>query len=199
MVKNMSKKTTYNDKDYEIINGRKVLTKSAVIREALSWLLIVIVAYVLAYIVTHFLIIKAIVPTGSMKPTIDVNDMLVGNRLSYLFDEPERGDIVIFQYPDNPEENYVKRLIGLPGDTVEMKDGYVYINGSEKPLDEPYLKCKRKGNYGPYEVPEDSYFMLGDNRNNSLDSRFWQNTFVSKDQMIGKVWFRYKPTLDAIK
>ncbi len=195
----MSEKEKSCEKDYEIVNGKKVMTKSAVIREALSWVLIIVVAYVLAYIVTHFLIIKAIVPTGSMEPTINVNDMLVGNRLCYVFDEPERGDIVIFEYPDNPEENYVKRLIGLPGDTVEMKDGYVYLNGSETPLDEPYLKCKRKGNYGPYEVPEGGYFMLGDNRNNSLDSRFWQNTFVTKDQIIGKVWFRYKPTLDRIE
>ena len=88
---------------------------------------------------------------------------------------------------------YVKRVIGLPGETVEVKDGKVYINGSDTPLDEPYLPEPMEGSYGPYEVPEGCYFMMGDNRNNSLDARFWDNKFVAKNKIVAKVLFCYYP------
>jgi len=115
------------------------------------------------------------------------------SRLSYIKDDPERGDIVIFRYPDNEKVYYVKRVIGLPGETVEVKDGKVYINGSDTPLDEPYLPEPMEGSYGPYEVPEGCYFMMGDNRNNSLDARFWDNKFVAKNKIVAKVLFCYYP------
>ena len=119
--------------------------------------------------------------------------MVIGSRLSYIKDDPERGDIVIFRYPDNEKVYYVKRVIGLPGETVEVKDGKVYINGSDTPLDEPYLPEPMEGSYGPYEVPEGCYFMMGDNRNNSLDARFWDNKFVAKNKIVAKVLFCYYP------
>ena len=135
--------------------------------------------------------LKAEVPTGSMEHTIEVDDCIMGFRLAYLFSEPERGDIVIFPWPDDPEITYVKRIIGLPGETVEIKDGSVFINGVA--LQEGYLKEEMLGKFGPYEVPEGSYFMLGDNRNTSADSRRWENTYLKREDIEAKVLFRYSP------
>ena len=108
---------------------------------------------------------------------------------------PERGDIVIFKYPDNEEETYVKRVVGLPGETVTIENAKVYIDGSETPLDEPYLKEEWTVATGPYtfEVPEDCYFVMGDNRNDSWDARYWTNTYVSGDKILGKAIFTYWP------
>ena len=133
----------------------------------------------------------------AMENTIMTKDRVVALRMSYLFSDPERGDVVIFKYPDDESILYVKRVIGLPGDTVEIKDGGVYINGSDEPLEEDYIRDITEGDYGPYEVPEGCYFMMGDNRNNSLDSRFWNNKFVEEDKILGKVVFKYykKPGL----
>ena len=111
----------------------------------------------------------------------------------YDFNEPERGDIVIFKYPDDESVDYLKRIIGLPGETVEIISGKVYINGEL--LDEPYLSEEPTGDYGPYQVPEDSYFMLGDNRAVSKDSRYWHNTYVKKDKIIAKAFVMYWPSL----
>lgn len=162
------------------------------IKEFFAWVLTIALAVVAARAINKYVIIKAEVPTGSMENTIEVDDCILGFQLAYLFNEPERGDIVIFPYPDNPEIIYVKRVIGLPGETVEIEDGTVYIDGEA--LDEPYLKEEMEGEYGPYEVPEDSYFMLGDNRNSSQDSRRWSNTYLSRDDIMAKVMLRYSPS-----
>ena len=112
-----------------------------------------------------------------------------------------RGDIVIFRYPDNEEELYVKRVIGLPGETVDIRDGYIYIDGADTPLDEDYLKedwTVATGNYH-FEVPEDSYLMLGDNRNDSWDARYWTNPYVREDKILGKAAVIYWPVHDIGK
>ena len=116
-----------------------------------------------------------------------------GNRLTYRFGDPERGDIAIFRYPDDESELYIKRVMGLPGDTIEIKDGLLYLNNSEEPLAEPYLKEIPTGDFGPYQVPEGCYFMLGDNRNKSNDSRMWENTYVTRENVLAKAVFRYYP------
>lgn len=162
------------------------------VKEIFAWVLTIALAILAARVINKYVIIKAEVPTGSMEHTIEVNDCILGFQLSYLFKDPERGDIVIFPYPDNPEVIYVKRVIGLPGETVEIKDGYVYIDGV--PIEEPYLKEAMTGEYGPYVVPADSYFMLGDNRNSSQDSRRWSNTYLSEDDIMAKVLCRYSPS-----
>ena len=161
------------------------------IKEILEWILIIAFAVVAAMLINRYVIIKAKVPTGSMEHTIEVDDCILGFQLAYMFQGPDRGDVVIFPYPDNPEVTYVKRVIGLPGETVEIKDGYVYIDG--EPIEEPYLKEEMYGTFGPYVVPEGSYFMLGDNRNSSADSRKWSNTFLEEEDIIAKVLFRYSP------
>lgn len=94
------------------------MTGKEIKREIISWILVVVVAFVLAYVLTHYVIIKAKVPTGSMLNTIQRDDKLVGLRTAYLFSEPKRGDIIIFPYPDNESEEYIKRVIGLPGETI---------------------------------------------------------------------------------
>lgn len=167
--------------------------------EAFSWIKTIGLAVVLALLINRFVIVNATVPTGSMEDTIMPKDRVVALRLSYYWGSPERGDIAIFKYPDNEDILYVKRVIGMPGETVTIIDGKVYINDSTEPLDEPYLKEEFYGNYGPYTVPEGSYFMLGDNRNDSLDSRYWENKYVQEDKILGKVFFKYYKGFKIIK
>ena len=162
-------------------------------KEITSWLQIIVAAVVIALVLNNFVIANSRVPTGSMENTIMSRSRVIGSRLAYLKDDPQRGDIVIFHYPDDESIYYVKRVIGLPGETVMIEDGKVYINGSDTPLDEPYLAEPMEGSYGPYTVPEGCYFMLGDNRNNSRDARFWENKYVKKDKIIAKVLFCYYP------
>lgn len=167
-----------------------------VLKEIFDYVKIFAVAFIIAYVLTHVIIINCKVPTGSMLDTIQLNDRIIGSRLSYINSTPERGDIVVFPFPDNENVIYIKRVIGLPGETIEVKDGRVYINGSDTPLEEPYLKEEYlvgSKDFGPYTVPEGSYFMLGDHRNNSADSRVWNNTCVQKDKIIGKALFIYYP------
>lgn len=174
-------------------------TKTNIWQEILSYIKTIVMAFVIAFLLTQFIIINCKVPTGSMLDTIQLNDRLIGNRLAYLTSDPERGDIVIFPYPDNEDVIYIKRVIGLPGETIEVKDGRVYINGSDEPLDEPYLKEEYlvgARDFGPYTVPEGCYFMLGDHRNNSADSRYWTNTCVERDKILAKAMFIYFPFSD---
>ncbi len=169
-------------------------------REFLSYVKIFAAAFVIAYILTHFFIINCRVPTGSMLDTIQLNDRIIGSRLSYIWDEqPERGDIIIFPAPDDESKIYIKRILGLPGETIEVRNGRVYINESDTPLDEPYLNeiyLLGSRDFGPYTIPEDSYFMLGDHRNNSADSRVWNNTCVKREDILGKALFIYFPFQD---
>lgn len=167
--------------------------KNSLGRELLEDVVLVIVVLAVVFFLKNYVLINAVIPSGSMENTIMTGDRVFGNRLAYQFGEPERGDIVIFKYPDNEEELYIKRVIGLPGDKVEIRDGLVYLNDSAKPLEEPYLKETPVGDYGPYQVPEDGYFMLGDNRNWSKDSRFWENTYVTREEVLAKAVFRYYP------
>lgn len=171
----------------------------SVIREIISWLITIGVAVIAALLIKNYLIINANIPSGSMENTIMTGDRLFGNRLAYLKSEPKRGDIIIFKYPDDETEKYVKRVIGLPGETVEIKDAKIYIDDSPVPLEEDYLKEEWVVEAGPmvYEVPEDCYFVMGDNRNNSWDSRYWENTFVSREKILGQAGFRYYPFKNA--
>ena len=159
----------------------------------------IIFVVVVVLIVNNFLLINARVPSESMEKTIMTGDRFFGNRLAYLFDDPERFDIVVFKYPDDESQLFVKRVIGLPGETVEIKDGKVYINGSETPLDDSFTPETPTGDYGPYVVPDGSYFMLGDNRNHSGDSRFWKQPYVEKEKIVGKAIFRYFPGVKILK
>ncbi|MBC5707713.1 signal peptidase I [Hungatella hominis] len=170
--------------------------------EIISWIKIIIAAAVIAFVLNNFIIANSKVPSGSMENTIMTGDRVIGSRLSYRFSDPKRGDIVIFHFPDDPTGTiyYVKRIIGLPGDTVDIIDGKVYLNGSETPLDESYIREPMDPEPpARFEVPEDSYFMMGDNRNFSADARRWENKYVKRDKIIAKVLFRYYPGIGKIE
>lgn len=178
----------------ESASESKKLTKNKIISEIANWAIIIGVALILATLINKFVIIKAEVISGSMEDTLQIDDVYLGSRLSYVFGDPERGDIVFFKFPDNEEETFVKRVIGLPGEKIEIRDGKVYINDATEPLYEPYLReTPRSEDFGPVVVPEDSYFMMGDNRNHSSDSRAWNTFYVTKDQLLAKAWLRIWP------
>lgn len=181
--------------------------KQKIVRELFSWVWTLVFAVVCALIITQFFIVNARVPSASMEDTIMTGDRLIANRLAYKFGSVKRFDIVVFKFPDkdpnvNPnvskgdkEANtlFIKRVIGLPGEKVTIKDNEVYINDSTEPLKDEFIKEPMESPDMEFEVPEDCYFMMGDNRNNSHDSRYWQNHFVRKDEILGKAVFKYFP------
>ena len=165
----------------------KPVIKNSIWKELWEYIKMIIFVVAVVLIINNVLLINARVPSESMEKTIMTGDRFFGNRLAYLFSDPERFDIVVFKYPDDESQLFVKRVIGLPGETVEIKEGKVYINGSETPLDDSFTPETPIGDYGPYVVPEDSYFMLGDNRNHSGDSRFWKQPYVEKEKIVGNL------------
>ena len=167
-----------------------------IIKEIISWVLVFGIALLVALFINRFVLLNEKIPTGSMENTIMTGDKIMTFRLAYLFDDPERGDIVVFPFPDDESVDYIKRIIGLPGEKVEIKDGVVIIDGEE--LVEDYVKGDWDYNMESITVPEDSYFMMGDNRKNSEDSRYWDNKFVSKDKIKSKAFLRY-PNFKVIK
>ncbi|EDX76428.1 signal peptidase I [Coleofasciculus chthonoplastes PCC 7420] len=134
------------------------------------------------------------IPSGSMEPTLQINDRLIIDKISYNFRQPQRGDIVVFSPTEalkqqNFKDAFIKRVIGLPGETVEVKGGRVYVN--DQALREQYIEEEPEYSYGPVTVPEDNYLVLGDNRNNSYDSHYWG--FVPRDKIIGRAIVRFWP------
>lgn len=179
--------------------SEKPITPNKIWKEL--WEYVKMIAFVVAAVllINSFLLINARIPSPSMENTIMTGDRIFGNRLAYVFGEPRRFDIVIFKYPDDESQLFIKRIIGMPGETVEIIDGKVYIDGSETPLDDSFTPETPVGSYGPYTVPEGHYFMLGDNRNYSRDSRFWENTFVAEDKILGKALLKYFPGIKVLK
>ena len=151
-------------------------------------------AAVLSLGIRTFIAEARYIPSSSMRPTLEVNDRLIIEKLSYLFREPIRGDVIVFNpteslKAENFQDAFIKRIIGLPGEIVEVKIGKVYVNG--KKISEEYIFEAPDYNYGPSRIPEDEYLVLGDNRNNSYDSHYWG--FVPKKKIIGKAFVRFWP------
>lgn len=151
---------------------------------------VIVTALVLAFLIKTFVVGNFWIPSESMVPTIEVNDKVIVTNFSYWFEGPKRGDVIVFRYPLDTKKDYIKRCIGLPGETIEFRNSKLYVNGQL--VEEPYLP---EGlvfeDYGPIEVPEGQYFMCGDNRNHSSDSRVWG--FVEKRLIIGKAQVIYWP------
>lgn len=163
----------------------------------IGWLKDFIFAGIFVFILNSFIIVNARVPSGSMENTIMPKNHLFAFRLSYIFSEPKRGDIIIFKYPDNEKEKFVKRIIGLPGEEVRIDDTNIYINGQL--LEEDYLKEPMNiNNHSTFNVPQGTYFVMGDNRNSSWDSRNWDNPFVDEDKILGKLIFKYYPNFEIM-
>ncbi len=225
--------------------NQKVKKKKSKLRNVIEFLIPIVCAVILALALKTFVFANAIVPSGSMRNTIEAGDRIIASRISYIAEDPQRYDIVIFDYPDDETQAYVKRIIGLPGETITVIDGTVFYSDSTGQLykaksdyitvDEPI------GDYGPYYIPykgetisvsggycyaengeqvggidflnmyctqddsgkyvvaENLYFCMGDNRNDSHDSRYWVNTYVAEDKIIGKVLFRYYPNVEKIE
>lgn len=154
-----------------------------------------VIAVILALVIRAFVFQPFYIPSGSMEPTLQIKDHILVNKFGYRFWGPQRGDIVVFRYPLNPKKDYVKRLIGLPGERVEIKNSRVYVNGRE--ISEEYLPAGlRYPDFGPVLVPENAYLMLGDNRDNSDDSRYWGP--LPRENIIGKAMLVYWP-LDRMR
>jgi len=206
---------------------RREEERGHVLATAWEWTRSLAVAFVLFLVVRAFVVEAFRIPTASMENTLLVGDFLLVNKAVYgaeipgtglhtpAFTEPERGDVVVFVPPHDPTKNYVKRLVGLPGDTLEMRDKELLVNG--RPLDEPYVQYldqagdavhpgmgwqsnhliastarayhPTRDNWGPLVVSDGQYFMLGDNRDNSEDSRYWG--FVPRSAIRGRPWFVY--------
>lgn len=148
----------------------------------------------LAIALAIFLILRVTVQSYKvietcMEPNYVEGEWLLASKATYWFHEPERGDVIILDPPFDTDEVYIKRLIGLPGDTVEVKDGTVYIDGIA--LEEPYIKEAPSYTFPLTALGEDEYFVLGDNRNNANDSH--SGWTISRDDIIGKAWFSYWP------
>lgn len=165
------------------------------IMEIKSILSTIVITVAVVVFLKSYIIINATVPTGSMENAILPGDNILGLRIAYLLEEPKRGDVIFFYFPDDESQKYVKRIIGLPGEKVYINEGKIYIDDAEEPLEEDYLKEEWVAGIGPYEfyVPDDCYFVLGDNRNYSLDARYWNNPYVAKEKIIGKAIFTYYP------
>lgn len=165
--------------------------KSGTFKTVLDWVWTVVIALVLSLTVHTYVAEGRWIPSESMVPTLKVHDRLIVDKVSYKIHDINRGDIVVFTPPPAVHKNddLIKRVIGLPGETVLMKDGLVYIDGS--PLTEEYAVEKNKSNFGPFKVPEDCVFVMGDNRDNSYDSRFWGPLPVKN--ILGRAAFRYYP------
>lgn len=178
--------------------------KKSPLKDALEFFAPIVIALIIAIILKTLVFANAVIPTGSMLNTIHEGDRVIASRITYTFNDPERYDIAIFKYPDDPKQNFVKRIIGMPGETVSIRNGEVYIvdkDGKSEKLRDDFVSPENMDNYnGTFVVPENCYFVMGDNRDNSVDSRYWTTTnFVSRDKMVGKVLFRYYPFKTAGK
>ncbi len=154
-----------------------------------------IFAALLSLVIITFVVQAFYIPSGSMEPTLHVDDRILVSKFSYRLGDIERGDVIVFHYPLNPGKDFVKRVVGLPGETVELRDGVVLINGA--PIKELYPTALAGGdractsNYGPQKIPPGHFFVLGDNRCNSEDSRFFG--FVPEHNVVGKALLIYWP------
>lgn len=169
----------------------------------------IVTALILALIIRAFVIQAFKIPSGSMKPTLLVGDHILVNKFIYgvklpfkdgkvlMFHQPEKGDIIVFKYPEDPKRDFIKRVIGVEGDTISEKDKVLYVNN--KKANEPYAShveddikpagYEPRDNFGPIVVPKGKFFVMGDNRDQSYDSRYWG--FVDENQIKGKAFIIY--------
>ena len=173
---------------------RDVGKPSSSLRGALEWVLILLGAVAVAFVIKTFLFQAFYIPSVSMEPTLMVKDRVIVNKLSYDFHDVHRGDIVVFKSPPGEEssavKDLIKRVIALPGETVEARDGHILING--QPLTEPYLRDGvTTGQMEPHKVPAGHVWVMGDNRPNSKDSRFFGA--IPEDLIVGRAFIRVWP------
>jgi len=155
----------------------------------------IVTAVILALIIRTFVVQAFKIPSGSMLQTLQIGDHILVNKFIYYFKEPERGDIIVFKYPKDPDRDFIKRVIGLPGEVIEIKNQQVYIN--DQPLEEPYIIhtdsesriISPRDNIKPLGVPLGCVFVMGDNRDSSMDSRYWGP--LKEDMIRGEAFAVY--------
>lgn len=161
-------------------------------KELKEWIKSIVIAIILALIIRGLVMESFIVDGNSMLETFRDSERVLVNKFVYKFREPKKGEIVVFPFPDEEDKILIKRVIGVPHDTVEIISEQLYING--EPVQEPYVFSGTAGrDYGPVEVPEGHIFILGDNRNNSADSRDPDVGFIDIEEVRGRTFMRYWP------
>lgn len=155
-----------------------------------------VIAFVLAFLIRTFVVQGFWIPSGSMEPNLQIGDRLLAYKFFYGLDNVERGDVIVFRYPLDPKKDFIKRVIGLPGDVVSIENKRIYVNGNL--LYESYVIHRDaritgppRDEYGPRTVPPDSLFVMGDNRDSSADSRYWG--FVPEGNLVGEAFLIYWP------
>jgi signal peptidase I len=169
-------------------NNEKTKKNKSVGREYAEAIIIAVVA---AFLIRGLVVQAFKIPSGSMKPTLQIGDHILVSKFIYRFTEPKRGDVIVFKYPRDERKDFIKRVVGLPGERVEMRGTTVYING--EPLKEEYARYNgnitHRNNFGPVRVPDGHLFVMGDNRDNSKDSRYWG--FLDIKKIKGKAFLIY--------
>ena len=178
-------------------------------QEIKEWVNALFTAAVIALVIQTFLLQAFKIPSGSMIPTLQIGDHILVNKFIYgvkipyiknpiiPVEEPKRGDIIVFRYPVEPDKDFIKRVIGIPGDIIQIKNKKIFVNDQPLPHDlgvysDPHVisgQINPRDNFGPVTVPKDKYFVMGDNRDNSYDSRFWG--FVDESDIKGKALIIY--------
>jgi len=173
-------------------NNREIKKRKNLKEETWEWIKSLVVAFVLAMFIRTFFFQAFKIPSSSMHPTLQVGDHLIANKLVYRFRDPERGEVVIFKFPDNTRRDFVKRLVGRPGEKIKIAGGKIYIDGKETTNDRITSRYYFNDEGMPeIKVPTDFYFVLGDNSANSYDSRYWG--FVPRKDFLGEALFIYWP------
>ncbi len=170
------------------------MEENSIWRELGGWLLYLLVIIGLSFLIITFVGQRSRVDGSSMETTLSDGDNLIVDKISYRFRDPKRYEIIVFPYQYKENTYYIKRIIGLPGETVQVKDGYVYINGEQ--LDEHYgneLMVDPGTAAEPITLGQDEYFVLGDNRNHSSDSREETVGVINRDNLVGRAWIRIWP------
>ena len=167
------------------------MSNESIFEEIKDWVIAITIAVVLAFFIRYFIVELYKVSGPSMQPTLMGDERLVVNKFIYRFKEPAKGEVLIFQSPADPQKDYIKRVIATPGDTIEIKDGRVFVN--QQLMNEPYILSKTRGDYPLATVPAGHIFVMGDNRNNSEDSRFADVGFVPYELVKGKAVLVFWP------
>ena len=176
-------------------NSDETKKEGSILRELLEWVVYILIIIGLTYLIITFVGQRTRVSGSSMETTLSDGDSLIVDKISYRFRDPKRFEIIVFPYKYEEDTFYIKRIIGLPGETVQVKDGCAYINGEKLESDiygkEPMKSANMAEN--PIQLGDDEYFVLGDNRNHSSDSREPSVGILKRDDLIGRAWIRVYP------